>query len=149
MRFQCWELTSGYNLMVTYLSYAQNSLIAKSLIPDQYCYALGACFGIKALENFYREQVERDLGLFLRTYFRMLVQWCPEKLVALVTDALAFQQRAVKEEKDQCALAFQCEKAEWQKERLLNDGLINLCKKVAAPNRRNLILVHYSLQRCP
>jgi hypothetical protein len=54
---------------------------------------LGACFGPEILEERYRPHVVANFDQFLaeRKSFNMLSKWRPEKLLALVTDGIAFR----------------------------------------------------------
>jgi hypothetical protein len=86
-------------------------------------YVLGACFGVAMLESRYRDQVVQNFESFLRlpNYFNMLTKWCPEKLLALVEDAMKTERKSV-----------ETAKTKWEKEKRLMDQLIAHCKTVSA-----------------
>ena len=86
-------------------------------------FVLGACFQVAMLENRYRDQVVQKFESFLRlqNHFNMLTKWCPEKLLALVEDAMTT------ERKD-----FETAKTNWEEEKRLMSQLIAHCKTVTA-----------------
>jgi hypothetical protein len=57
-------------------------------------YVLGASFGVAMMETSHRQHVVTDFENFLQTdndYFNMLGRWCPEKVSALVMDAMTHE----------------------------------------------------------
>src|SRR5205814_468925 len=91
-------------------------------------YVLGASFGVTILENRYRQHVVQNFERFLQldNCLNMLTKWCPEKLSALIRDAMTIQNKA----NTQLQTELQAAKRKWEDDKTEMDKLISHCKGV-------------------
>jgi hypothetical protein len=62
-------------------------------LDPEYAYVLGASYDVESLETRNREHIVNNFQTFInrtsgKTYFNMLMQWCPEKVFQLIHDAV-------------------------------------------------------------
>jgi hypothetical protein len=106
--------------------------LPEPLIPAEYAYTLGACFGVAILETKYRPYVVQNFEWFLgrENYFSLLMKWCPEKVVTLAKDATSTQRTI------QTKLKAENQNAQrdWGVQQRLMDELVTHCKGVKTTN---------------
>jgi hypothetical protein len=73
----------------------------KPLLDKYATYVFGACFESPKLEEKCRPYVVANFGKFLslpetKTYFDLLIKWCPAKVLPLVQDAFKSVEKEIK-----------------------------------------------------
>jgi len=115
----------------------------KPLLSDELAYTLGACYDVKVLEDRYRPSVVETFESYMSSgdLFNMLTKWCPDKLPALVRDAMAARSRI--QQKLETKIQEQKEKLEQEDDMI--QGLVRHCK-TALDNCKDLIDVMKTTQ---